>query len=512
MIELNADEINHLLKQQKQLEKVLGNYDYGSDKYNETASELQEIDNTISELIQQQQEYNDAILQIPIKEIQKQVDALASAKTVLENRIAEDNALGLSTTVDQYEMLNKLTFQQIATLKQQRDALTSVLGVYDKNSSKYAEVQDQINGINSEISSLIQNQYEWNQAMLQIPLDKMQSHVDSIASIKDSLQNSIDESNAKGLATTIDQYRELQRVTEIQLQTLTKQKESLSSLLSVYDKDSEQYAETEQQIKDLEDEISSLVQSQYEWNKEILNLPIEKLEGVNDNLNSYASILGEVIDEYESALSGVNSLLDDEIDKINDVIDATNEEYDAKIEPLEEQLELLQKTNEARSVELALEQAKYDLDRAKNQKTNKVIRDGEVVYEADMDAVRDANKAVADAEYDKAVHDLQTQIDNLTKERDELIEGYDKQIENLDEIKEKWSEIVEEIQKAADLQKAEELFGPGWQDKILSGKDADLLKKFKELYSSAFNEQTNVQNQIASNDRILDTMNNQIIF
>ena len=78
MIELNADEINHLLKQQKQLEKVLGNYDYGSDKYNETASELQEIDNTISELIQQQQEYNDAILQIPIKEIQKQVDALAS--------------------------------------------------------------------------------------------------------------------------------------------------------------------------------------------------------------------------------------------------------------------------------------------------------------------------------------------------------------------------------------------------------------------------------------------------
>lgn len=507
MIELNADEINHLLKQQKQLEKVLGNYDYGSDKYNETASELQEIDNTISDLIQQQQEYNDAILQIPIKEIQKQVDALASAKTVLENRIAEDNALGLSTTVDQYEMLNKLTFQQIDTLKQQRDALTSVLGVYDKNSSKYAEVQDQINGINSEISSLIQNQYEWNQAMLQIPLDKMQSHVDGIASIKDSLQNSIDESNAKGLATTIDQYRELQRVTEIQLQTLTKQKESLSSLLSVYDKDSEQYAETEQQIKDIEDEISSLVQSQYEWNKEILNLPIEKLEGVNDNLNSYASILGEVIDEYESALSGVNSLLDDEIDKINDVIDATNEEYDAKIKPLEEQLELLQKTNEARSVELALEQAKYDLDRAKNQKTNKVIRDGEIVYEADMDAVRDANKAVADAEYDKAVHDLQTQIDNLTKERDELIEGYDKQIENLDEIKEKWSEIVEEIQKAADLQKAEELFGPGWQDKILSGKDADLLEKFKELYSSAFNEQTNVQNQIASNDRILDTMN-----
>ena len=79
-------------------------------------------------------------------------------------------------------------------------------------------------------------------------------------------------------------------------------------------------------------------------------------------------------------------------------------------------------------------------------------------------------------------------------------------------LKRKWSEIVEEIQKAADLQKAEELFGPGWQDKILSGKDADLLKKFKELYSSAFNEQTNVQNQIASNDRILDTMNNQIIF
>ena len=97
-----------------------------------------------------------------------------------------------------------------------------------------------------------------------------------------------------------------------------------------------------------------------------------KLSDVNDILSRYSSILDAILNDYDQALAGVNGLLDDQIDKLNDLKDETEKEYEARIEPLQKQLELLQKTNEERKIQNALEQAKYDLDRAKNQKTTQV--------------------------------------------------------------------------------------------------------------------------------------------
>ena len=54
-------------------------------------------------------------------------------------------------------------------------------------------------------------------------------------------------------------------------------------------------------------------------------------------------------------------------------------------------------------------------------KVTEWIRNGEIQYEADADAIRQANEAKADAEYNKIVHDLEKQIDNLTEERDSLL-------------------------------------------------------------------------------------------
>lgn len=118
--------------------------------------------------------------------------------------------------------------------------------------------------------------------------------------------------------------------------------------------------------------MSNVVQEQHKWNEEILQIPIDKLSDVNDILSRYSSILDAILNDYDQALAGVNGLLDDQIDKLNDLKDETEKEYEARIEPLQKQLELLQKTNEERKIQNALEQAKYDLDRAKNQKTTQV--------------------------------------------------------------------------------------------------------------------------------------------
>ncbi len=291
-----------------------------------------------------------------------------------------------------------------------------------------------------------------------------------------------------------------------QLQALSARRDALTSLLSVYDKESDKYRETQDAINSINSEMSSLVQNQYQWNQEILNIPIDKLNAINDNLNSYASILDGVISDYESAITGVNSLLDDEIDKINELRDATEKEYEAKIKPLEDELNLLEKTNEARSVQIGLEQAQYNLEKAQNQKTTQVMRNGELVYEANQDDLRSAKQDLADATYDKIKFDLETQIENLEEERDALLESYDDQIEKLEDIKSKWSEIADEIQKAIDIQKATDFFGDGWQDKVLSGNDQDMYDNMFELYQSALNQKDTIEEQISSNERLVDMM------
>ena len=49
-------------------------------------------------------------------------------------------------------------------------------------------------------------------------------------------------------------------------------------------------------------------------------------------------------------------------------------------------MDLLNKTNEARQIQLGVEQSLYGLERAKNQKTTQVVENGEIVYREDIDA------------------------------------------------------------------------------------------------------------------------------
>ena len=261
------------------------------------------------------------------------------------------------------------------------------------------------------------------------------------------------------------------------------------------------------ELQDIDNEISSLIQNQYDWNKAILQLPIDQLSKAGDVLQNAVTAMSEILADYDSAISAVTGTLDKQIKAINDLKDATTDEYESKIKPLQDELDTLQKQNEARKIQLDLEKAQSDLDRANEQKTNKVIREGEVDYEADQDAVRAAQNTKNDAEYNKTVHDLETQISNLEEERDKLLEGYDDQIEKLDEIKDRWSSIVEEIKLAADALKANDVLGAGWRDKILSGNDEEMLNSLKDLYTTISDQKNQYEEQIASNERIADIMN-----
>ena len=466
----NSKEMESSLRDQiDNLEEQITLVDEDSAEYNSLKASIADCEQSITECQIQQAKWNETIERLPVERIQTYITLLQHTIEDFDNFLSQQSQIGINPNKEQYQTYIDLYTDQINELLKKQEKLVEIQSKYDYGSEKYKEYADEIQGIDNEISGLIDKQLEYNDAILQIPINEMSDRYDNLAEIRATLDREIAEDNAKGLSTTIDQYGELNKLALQQLQLLVARRTALEGLLNVYDEDSDKYRETQDAINGINGEISSLVQEQYNWNQEILNMPTEKLEKINDNLSNYSSILGSVLEDYDSALAGINTLIDGQIEGIQD------------------QLDLLSQTNEARKIQLGLEQALYNLERAKEQENIKVIRDGKVQYEADQDALRDAQQELADAQYDKMVYDLEQQIDAL------------------ENIKDKWQEIIDKIQEAKDLQSAEDLFGEGWQDSVLADSQ-DLRDIFQNLYSSTSAQKESIDREIESNERLVSMM------
>lgn len=120
-------------------------------------------------------------------------------------------------------------------------------------------------------------------------------------------------------------------------------------------------------------------------------------------------------------------------------------------EAIQDKIDLLDKQNTKLQLQQELEQAVYNLHVATTQKTEAVIRNGQKVYEANADKIRNAQKSVQDATFNITKNNLQEQLDALNDQLDDYNDKVEEQIDALDKIKEKWSEIAENVQKAQEL-------------------------------------------------------------
>ena len=499
MMELYESEVDKI---KGRMEEV----DPNSSEYYELLSNLQSCETSLIECQKNQAEWNEAIIRLPIERIQKYLNELANIKQDLNNFLSQKSSVGIATNKEQYQQLISIDQAQIDKYTEQQKKLQNLLKNYKYGSEKFNETSSEIQEIDNAISDLIVEMQDYNYQIARIPVDNLQKVVDTLDNAQTSIENLTAQQDARGIDTTIDQYQTMIDLASKRIEVLSTQRQMLVQLQSQFEKGSDRYTEIGSEIQDIDNTISGLIVNQYEWNKAMLQIPIDKLSNVNDELSAYSSILSDVLSEYDSALSGVTGTIDEQIDKINELRDATEKEYEEKIKPLQDELDLLEKTNEARSVQIALENAQYELDKARQQKKTQVVRNGQITYESDPDEIRDKEQALQDAEFSKAKYLLQKQIDSLEEERDALLESYDNQLDSLNKIKDKWSEITDQIQLAADKAKAENLFGAGWEDKVLSGNDDDLYNMFKNLYTATSEQKDKVDEQISSNERIADMM------
>lgn len=262
--------------------------------------------------------------------------------------------------------------------------------------------------------------------------------------------------------------------------------------------------------EEYKDELKELAEAQYDYYQKVLSavtkridkeidgidLIIEGLEKQNDKLESQKDI-------YESALSAITAYLDaqkdllqddiDLIEKENDGIQGQIDKYDqmlgavtiiinertealqAEQDAIDEQIASLQSVNDEQEKALKLEQAKDALEKARNSRT-KYLYSGEergFIYQADYEAIADAEKDLSDIEFDNA-------IDALEKEK-ELLQDI---IDQLAETEEAWQKISSAFDDQKNLSAAQELFGDDYKNIILNG-DPDTIAQIMTAYIDA---------------------------
>ena len=318
------------------------------------------------------------------------------------------------------------------------------------------------------------------------------------------IQNQMDEAAAMGLNATESQYKSLIRLSRQEEKYNQNKLTGLQAELLLLDEDEDAYYDCLSAIQDCENAISKCAQNQAAYNKAILELPIEYLEKANDDLNDELDELQDKQDDLDSAIAGVTGHLQDQIDAQQKLRDEAEETAQKQIDAIQDEIDGLQKANDERKQQLDLEEKLYNLERAKNQKTSRIFRESEggFVYEADSEAIRDAQGEYEDALFDKMISDMENKIEDIEDARDKLLDSYDDEIDRLQKIMDSWNDITDAIQRAKDIAMAGQILGSGWEDRVTSGGTGD-IENVTGQYEKNDKDQTWVQQQIEDNERLI---------
>ena len=483
----------------------------GSNNSNSGSETINEIDwaaNSIENLTNRINGLNSAIENEPnykkqLKLITELKNAQGDLLTLRKNAVTQ-----YSTRYD--DSLKKLSSSELATYKPliESDTVLSLEMFEGENREKVFE----------RVSAAQKAWQEYQQALLdykgqvvavadtqkleyQTGQDAIQNKIDRHENNKSNIKNRIEKQETKYGYADEELYHKLldqnNKLLDDYNDKLTKAKANRKHIAETEGKNSEAYLEADNEVQGLLDSVSDLKQEQVELNRTILQYPIHMYEDAKEELEEQLEVYKERQSNLESAISGASNILQDEIDVYNDLKESVSDSYDAQIKVISDKKDALTETNDALKEQMALEQAQYNLDRALNQKTVKVIRNKQVVYEADARAIIDAQKQLDEEKYNIAVSSFDKQIKNLEEQKTNALDGIDNQIEQLQDYKEKIDSIGGSYERALELQSFLSLFnsdGNGIQ-KLLN-MDESLYGDMSNQYIDASSDVNSTEEQI----------------
>lgn len=496
-IENGGTDIESFTSDQKaQIDKAIQAFD----SWKDSEEKVKELQKTIRD---EKGTYYDNIVDGAAKENEK----LAAANDLIQKQIDLLNTQGAIVSADMYEEMISNTGDQIDTyqqiLKARQDELAdSMERGLKPGTEEWYSLTAAVMEAKGNIKDLEKAQAEYEKQLRELPVTNLEKIGNIYQSIIDTIQNWGAEMEASGKTLNADYYQKLINNANTSISNYKEEIEAIQDVMSDYDPGTDNWNEMNDKLQQCNSSISSLVQNMHKWNEELLKLPIDKISDASDSLSKIVDGLNDVKSEHETVISAVTGAISDEIDRLNDEKEAYEDTINDQKEALQDRMDLLDKQNEKLKLQAQYEQALYDLENATTQKTEKVIRNGEITYESNADNLRNAQESVQDALAALKKQELQDQMDALDDALDDYNDKLQDTLDSLQKISDKWSEIASKKEQQVNETTATDILGKGWKDKVLSGNDADIFQMFSKLYSDNVDQINKYQEQIDSTEHI----------
>ncbi len=322
-------------------------------------------------------------------------------------QLDKQSASGVSQSKSQYneqikqskerqDILEKEKKALLETLKAQKDA-----GNITEDHPEYIRLQNDISALDAEIITCVTDQISFNTAIAEMDLSNFKALI--------SLLNVLD-SKLSGLTSLAEAHGN-----KVSDSILKQQMESAQTNLELF----------QQSLKANEDLIRNYAGVGGKWE---LNLDSEQLSQFislleSGDVNAVDQFLKQIGSSY-GQLTGLQDIMSDIASDYSSIYDSMVKQeqiYDTllqnRISILNDVLDALNKINDQKERANALDKAKYNLERARNQRTNQVLTQNGIVYQANLQDVKSAEEELSNAEFTELTNTIQDAIDAI----DELI-------------------------------------------------------------------------------------------
>ena len=317
--------------------------------------------------------------------------------------------------------------------------------------------------------------------------------------VKD-IQNEIDLEEAKGGQGTEAQYLAMNQALDDEIKHYNLAYDEAFDARNEADWGTDAWDEANAQMQEAQDNINACTIAQIENNRAILMLPVKKFEDANKELEKQLDLQNKHLEKLESALGYAQLLVQDEIDALNEEKELISESYEDRIKAIQEEKDALTESNDERQREIDLENAKYNLDKAMRNRTQRIYKAGQgFVYEADPEAIRDAQADLDQQEFDNTIANLDKQINTLNEDKEDELEVIADEIKTWEDYAKKLNDVSDSYDRLISRRNFLEMFGTSGEANILQ-QDTGIIASLGTALNNAKGEVDNIQEKIDANN------------
>lgn len=299
-----------------------------TEEYLELENEIESARVSLEDLKLEQANLNKELKEMPITNMTTVINMYKDISTAIQNWGAELEASGTALTADYYQELIKNGSTIISEYKEQAGIIKDVMDTYDVGSDNWNELYSQLQNVNGEMSSMIQNLKKWNEELLQLPLTKISNYSSDLTTVKDALSSLQDDYSTVISAVTgaiDDETKAIQDQQKEFQKNIEKQKDAIQDKIDLLDKQNTKLQlqnQLEQSLYDLQIANTQKTQKIIRNGEEIYVTDADKIR--------------EAQKAYQDAqYSKTKNDLQEQLDALNDQLDDYNDKVDEQLEALD---------------------------------------------------------------------------------------------------------------------------------------------------------------------------------